>query len=239
MSDTAEFFSDPSLVHTPSASRLWSLVAVALLISIAPMVGLLPPDWTMGMMVAGTSLLIVALCVVIKGQVDARHAQQTTAVMAAFAEQEESPFLIANAYGDILASNAPAREQFGAAKGASLENCLSSTFSTPQVVLLRLQSQARSFGRAREDCVIRGNTSSVTVFLLAPDIFCWRFQQSEQESWQSLNLPVLTIGCADDVVRPNPAAKKLLGPRSGRVRDIFGDADPGSEPQTSSSHRTE
>ncbi|NOD83365.1 ATP-binding protein [Ruegeria sp. HKCCD6119] len=226
MSDTVEFFSDPSLVHTPLASRLWSLVAVALLISIAPMVGLLPPDWTMGMMVAGTSLLIVALCVVIKGQVDVRHAQQTTAVMAAFAEQDESPFLIANAYGDILASNAPAREQFGAAKGASLENCLGSTFSTPQVILLRLQSQARSFGRAREDCVIRGNTSSVTVFQLAPDIFCWRFQQSEQESWQSLNLPVLTIGCADDVVCPNPAAKKLLGLRPGRVRDVFSDADP-------------
>ncbi|AXT26014.1 response regulator [Ruegeria sp. AD91A] len=226
MSDTAEFFSDPSLVQTPSASRLWSLVGLALLISFAPVVGLLPPDWTMGMMVAGMSVLFVTLCVVIKGQVAARQAQQATAVMAAFVEQEESPFLIANAYGDILASNTPARNQFGAAKGASLACCLGSTFPNPQVVLLRLQSQARSLGRAKEDYWIRGNTNSVTVLQLAPDIFCWRFHQSDHGSWQSINLPVLTIGCANDVVCPNPAAKRLLGSRPGGVRDIFCDADP-------------
>ncbi len=188
--------------------------------------GILPPDWTIGLIVTGISLLIATLCVVVKGQIAGRQAQQTSAIMAAFAEQNDSPYLITNAYGEILASNALARKQFAAEKGSNLAFCLRSTFSNPPAVLLRMQTQAKSFGRAHEDFHNPGNTISVSVFQLSPEIFSWRFLRAEQGSWQTLEFPVLTLGRAGEVVRINPAAERLFGSRPGRIGDIFCDAEP-------------
>ena len=60
MSETAEIFSDPSLQKAPSGFRLASLVAFGAVLSLSPIAGLMPPNWSIGLVVAGVSLLAAA-----------------------------------------------------------------------------------------------------------------------------------------------------------------------------------
>jgi two-component system cell cycle sensor histidine kinase/response regulator CckA len=226
MSDTADFFPNPSISKFPPISRLGPLILLAVILSVIPATGILSQDWSSGLLVASLSLLVVAAGVVIQVLLANRSARQATAIMAAFAEQDLFPCLIANSHGEILVANSQAVSRFHADKGLNLAQCLRSVFGNPPAILLRLQSQALSKGRAREDILTYGDTIPVSVFRLAEGVFCWRFQLDEQASWQDLTLPVLSKGRNGLVLGLNGAAERLLGFRPGSIEEIFSDGTP-------------
>ena len=217
MSDTAFSVRDLSFTQLPSATRVGSLLSLALLIALAPITGLLPPEWSSGLTVAGVSLLFAVLCVTIKGRLAIRSAQRSAALMRAFAELEVAPFLVADRFGDILVANIHAQKRFGAETGKSLSLCLRSTFSNPQAVLLRLQSQAQSHGRAYDEFPNSANMLSLTVSRLDTELFCWRFEEGEGANSRDLAIPVLSVGHKGEIQHANSAAEKMLGPDLKRV----------------------
>ncbi|NVO55299.1 response regulator [Rhodobacteraceae bacterium B1Z28] len=221
MSDIAEFLSDLSIRKPLPVWRLGSLIILASVLGIAPATGVLPPDWSAGLIVAGVSFLVVALGVIVKGVTAQRSARQATAIMAAFAEQDLFPCLIANAQGNVLVANSSAQQRLQAEPGMNLVRCLRSAFANPSAILLRLQSRAQTQGRAHEDIVTQGNTIPVSVFELGAEVFCWRFHLDEQEPWGELALPVLTAGRNGVLLRLNSAVEHLLGYRPGSVDQVF------------------
>ncbi|WP_171183155.1 ATP-binding protein [Ruegeria sp. HKCCC2117] len=226
MSDTAFSVRDLSYTQLPSATRVGSLLSLALLIALAPITGLLPPEWSSGLTVAGVSLLFAVLCVTIKGRLAIRSAQRSAALMRAFAELEVAPFLVADRFGDILVANIHAQKRFGAETGKSLSLCLRSTFSNPQAVLLRLQSQAQSHGRAYDEFPNSANMLSLTVSRLDTELFCWRFEEGEGANSRDLAIPVLSVGHKGEIQHANSAAEKMLGSDVKRVQDVFLDGAP-------------
>ncbi len=224
MSDAAEFFSDPPDQKSPPAWRAGSLAVVALVLTLAPMSGFLSSDWMYGLWVSGGSLLLVVLGVVAKTMLANRSAQQMASVMAAFAQQDPCPCLIANAHGDILIANAQAQKRFQADPGAGLARCLRSIFANPAAILLRLQSQAQAQGRAHEDIVTHDATIPVSVFGLGNGLFCWRFHLNDGGPWTDLSLPVLTEGRNGVVLDLNAAAERLLGFRPERMDQFLPDS---------------
>ncbi|WP_050602519.1 ATP-binding protein [Ruegeria sp. 6PALISEP08] len=221
MSDTAVFVRNPSLANLPSATRIGSLLCLAFLIILTPMTGILSSDWNAGLTVAGISLLVVAICVAIKVHMANVTAQNNVAVMSAFAEHQDAPFVVANTFGEVLTANARAKKRFGAVQGIPLTLCLRSTFSNPQAVLLRLQSQVQSNGRAFEEFPNGGNILSVTAFRLSADVFCWRFQEGEAAVNAELSIPVLTIGYRGEIQHANLAATRMFGNAPNNIQDIF------------------
>ncbi|WP_300066229.1 ATP-binding protein [uncultured Ruegeria sp.] len=226
MSDTADFFPNPSISKFPPVSRLGPLILLAVFLSVMPATGILSQDWSRGLLVASLSLLVVAAGVVIQVLLANRSARQATAIMAAFAEQDRFPCLIANSHGEILVANSQAVSRLHADTGLNLAQCLRSVFGNPPAILLRLQSQALLKGRAGEDILTYGDTIPVSVFRLAEGVFCWRFQLDEQASWQDLTLPVLSKGRNGLVLGLNGAAERLLGFRPGSIEEIFPDGTP-------------
>lgn len=226
MPDITEFVPAPSAANTPSVFRIGSLVFVALLISLAPAVGFLPSDWTKGLLATGISLLVVALLFGIKGAITNRHLQQISALLAAFAEREDAPVVISNGYGDILAANVLADKKLGAIRGENLARCLRSRFANPSAILLSLQSRAQSTGSAQSEFPGGDRTISVSVHRLRPGLFYWNFSCVQQDSWQTLGLPVVTLGRAGDVLRVNATAERLFGAHPARAQDIFSEAEP-------------
>ncbi|WP_348540369.1 ATP-binding protein [Ruegeria sp. HKCCSP351] len=226
MPDITEFVPVPSTADTPSVFRIGSLVFVALLISLAPAVGFLPSDWTKGLLATGISLLVVALLFGIKGAIANRHLQQISALFVAFAEREDVPVVISNGYGDILAANVLAEKKLGAVRGETLARCLRSKFANPSAILLSLQSRAQSAGRAQSEFPGGDRTISVSVHQLRPGLFCWSFSCVQQESWQTLGLPVVTLGREGDVLRVNATAERLFGAHPAGAQDIFSEAEP-------------
>jgi len=226
MSDTADFFPNPSISKFPPVSRLGPLTLLAVFLSVIPATGILSQDWSSGLLVASLSLLVVAAGVVIQVLLANRSARQAAAIMAAFAEQDLFPCLIANSHGEILVANSQAVTRLHADTGLNLAQCLRSVFGNPPAILLRLRSQALLKGRACEDILTYGDTIPVSVFRLAEGVFCWRFQLDEQASWQDLTLPVLSKGRNGLVLGLNGAAERLLGFRPGSIEEIFPDGTP-------------
>lgn len=226
MTDTTEVFSDPSFQNAPSGLRLAPLVVIGALLSLAPVVGLVPLVWHTGFLVAGVSLLAASFLVVLRGKIVDHMAQRAVKTMAIFAEQDLFPCMIANAQGDILAANSEARNKFQAFPGLRLEHCLKSMFANPAAVLLRLQSKAEIFGKAREDIVTVGSTVPVSVFDVGNGRFCWRFHLDTPGQWDEVAVPVLTEGRNGTLLRVNVAAAHLLGHRPDTLQQVLS-AEPG------------
>ncbi len=221
MSGTTEAFSDPTLQKSPNGIRLWSLVVIGAILSLSPYSRLLPAEWDTGFVVAGVSLLATAFLVVLRGQISDYSARQAVKAMAIFAEQDPFPCLIANAQGDILTFNSHARARFWIYSGARLENCLKPMFANPPAVLLRLQSQAEIYGKAREDIVTVGSTIPVSVFGVGNGLFCWRFHLETPGQWDEVSVPVVTKGRNGVLLRMNAAAEHLLGQRPDTLDHIL------------------
>ncbi|WP_037315589.1 hybrid sensor histidine kinase/response regulator [Ruegeria halocynthiae] len=221
MSDTAEIYSDPSTQKTPNGVRLVPIVVLGLLLSFSSVVGFLSPTWNTGLVVAGVSLLAATFFVLLRGQIADRSVRQTVQAMAVFAEQDPFPCLIANAQGDVLTSNSRARAQFQARPGNRLEQCLKSTFANPSAVLLRLQSLAEIYGKAREDIVTVGSTIPVSVFGVGSDLFCWRLHLDAAGHWDDASVPVLTEGRNGTLLRVNGAAEHLLGHKPDKLHQVI------------------
>lgn len=221
MTDTTEVFADSSYQKTPSGLRLASLVVIGALLSLTPVVGLLPDVWHTGFVVAGVSLLAASFLVVLRGKITDYLAQQAVKTMAVFAEQDLFPCVIANAQGDILAANPEARAQFQAFSGGRLKQCLKSLFANPPAILLRLQSSAEIYGKAREDIVTVGSTIPVLVFNVGQGRFCWRFHLDTPGQWDEVNIPVLTEGRNGTLLRVNDAAAHMLGQRPDALDEVF------------------
>ena len=220
MTDTTEVFSDPSFNKAPSGVRLLSLVFIGALLSLSPVVDLLPEVWHTGFMVAGISLLATGLLVVLRGKIADYMARQSVKAMAVFAEQDLFPCVIANAQGDILTANSEARIQVQAFPGGRLEQCLRSLVANPPAVLLRLQSRAEIFGKAREDVVTVGSTIPVSVFDVGNGRFCWKIHLDEQGQWDEVNVPVLTEGRNGSLLRVNAAAEHVLGQKPEMLHHV-------------------
>ncbi|WP_209509260.1 ATP-binding protein [Ruegeria sp. HKCCE4150] len=221
MPDTAALLRDPTAAHQPSAMRVGSLLVLALLITIAPFTDLVPPNWGAGLKVAGLSLLGVLLCFVAKKQVELRFELRSISIMRLFSELEDAPVLVANGYGDILLANTHAQRRFGAEAEKPLTLCLRSTFSNPQAVLFRLQSQAHLSGRAYEEFPSNANMMAVTVFRLRPEVYCWRFQECDDKSCRELTIPVLSVGRKGEILQFNSVAEKMFGADLGDFQDLF------------------
>ncbi|WP_170760067.1 hybrid sensor histidine kinase/response regulator [Ruegeria lacuscaerulensis] len=221
MSDITGIFPDPSLQKTPTGLRLAPIVVVGALLSFSPFFGLLPPEWKTGFVVAGVSLLSAALLVVLKGQIADYSARRAMEAMAVFAEQDLFPCLIANTQGDVLSSNSQARAQIQAFPGARLENCLKSMIANPPAILLRLQSLAEIYGKAREDIVTVGSTIPVSVFGVGNGLFCWRFHLETPGRWDEVSVPVVTEGRNGALLRVNGAAEHLLGQKPETLHQVI------------------
>ncbi|CUJ94897.1 Blue-light-activated protein [Ruegeria denitrificans] len=221
MTDITDVFSDPSSQKTPSGLRLVALVVMGALISLTPVVGVLPKIWNTGFFVAGVSLLAASALVVLRGKIVDYTARQSVKAMAVFAEQDLFPCVIANAQGDILTSNPEARSHFQAFPGKRLEQCLKSVFANPPAILLRLQSSAEIYGKAREDVVTVGSTIPVSVFNVGQGRFCWRFHLETPGQWDDVNIPVLTEGRNGTLLRMNDAAAHLLGQRPDMLHEVL------------------
>ena len=141
--------------------------------------------------------------------------------MAVFTEQDLFPSLIANAQGDIQTSNSQARAQFQAFPGARLENCLRSMVANPSAILLRLQSLAEIYGKAREDIVTVGSTIPISVFSVGNGAFCWRFHLDTPGQWDEVGVPILTEGRNGVLLRVNAAAEHLLGKRPETLHQVM------------------
>lgn len=221
MTDATEFFSDPSSKKTPSGLRLVSLVVIGELLILSPFVGLLPQMWHTGFIVAGVSMLSAVLLVVVRGIIADHIAQQVVKTMAVFTEQELVPCVIANGQGDILTANPEARTRIHAHPGNRLEQCLKPMFANPPAILLRLQSRAEIYGKAREEVVTFGSTIPVSVFDVGNGRFCWRFHLDAPGQWDDVGVPVITEGRNGTLLRVNHAATRLLGQRPDRLQGVF------------------
>nr|WP_254443425.1 ATP-binding protein [Ruegeria atlantica] len=146
--------------------------------------------------------------------------------MAVFSEQDVCPSIIANAQGDILAANSEARAKVHAFPGGRLEHCLRSMFANPPAVLLRLQSKAEIYGRAREDIVTLASTIPVSVFDVGKGWFCWRFHLDSPGQWDEIDVPVLSEGRNGNLLRVNGAAARLIGRGPDRLHEVFADEIP-------------
>ncbi|MEM7088104.1 MAG: ATP-binding protein [Pseudomonadota bacterium] len=228
MSDAADYVSDPSIRKTPPLTRLIPLAVIATMLVAAPFIGMLPHEWMLGLVVVGGSVLLVVLTMSVNGILADRAARRTRAVMSAFVEHDKHPCLIANAQGQVLVSNAIARDRFRAEPGMILDRCLRSKFANPAPVLLRLQSRAATQRQAREDVATQGSIVPVSVFRLGRRIFCWRFHLDENGQWDDVDVPVLTEGRDGLVLRVNSAAEQLLGFRPGSVEQVFPKGQPNS-----------
>lgn len=211
MSDIADLPYQPRSDTVPSIQRIAALALLALALVLAPSMKLVSPDWAMGLWVSGGSLAVIALIAVLRVALSNRSVQRSTAVMAAFAQQDTYPCLIANAEGEILIANAASYQRFRATPGEALTHCLRPVFANPAAILLRLQSRAQSQGRAHEHVVTLDTTIPVSVFRLCDGLLCWRFRFEESGPWDTVSLPVLTEGRNGDVLRLNRAAERLLG----------------------------
>ncbi|WP_170330167.1 hybrid sensor histidine kinase/response regulator [Ruegeria arenilitoris] len=224
MTDTTEVFSDPSYQNAPTGLRLAPLVLIGVLLSLSPVMGLVPRLWHTGVVVAGVSLLATSFLVVLRGKIVDYLAQQAVKTMAVFAEQDLFPCVIANTQGEILAVNTEARNKFHATPGGRLEYCLKSTFANPAAILLRLQSKAEIYGKAREDIVTVGSTVPVSVFDVGNGQYCWRFHLDTPGQWDEVAVPVLTEGRNGTLLRVNVAAAHLLGQRPHTLQDVLSNA---------------
>nr|WP_321252887.1 ATP-binding protein [uncultured Ruegeria sp.] len=230
MSDTTEFFPDPSVRHTPSVSRLLALALVALGLCFATFLNAVPSEWSIGLIVVGGSLAAAGSIVVFRGQLADRCARNAKSVMAAFVEKDLSPCLIADSQGNIQIINQAAVRRFGATQGQRLDHCLRSVFANPAALLLRLQSKVAQNGRAREDAVTLGSTIPVSVFGFGNGLYCWRFGLDESSHWEGLDIPVLTEGRNGSILQANSAAQALFGGQPETLdQAIAGDVpEPGS-----------
>uniref|UniRef100_UPI0036707FAA hybrid sensor histidine kinase/response regulator n=1 Tax=Ruegeria meonggei TaxID=1446476 RepID=UPI0036707FAA len=228
MSDTAEISIDPSYKKAPSGLRFAALVALGMILSLTPVAKILPQAWNTGLLVAGISLLATAFLVVLRGQISDFSSRQSVRSMAVFTEQDLFPSLIANAQGDVLACNGQARTQLHARPGLRLEQCLKTLFANPPAILLRLQSLAEIYGKAREDIVTVGSTVPVTVFSVGNGLFCWRFHMDTPGQWDDVAFPVVTEGRNGAILRVNAAAENLLGFRPDNLKEVF-QTEPGGE----------
>ncbi|MDX1742655.1 MAG: ATP-binding protein [Ruegeria sp.] len=221
MTDATEVFSDPLLKKTPSGPRLVSLVIVGELLILSPVLGLWPQMWHTGFTVAGVSLLSAVLLVVVRGIIADHITQQVVRTMAVFTEQELVPCVIANGQGDILTANPEARTRIHAYPGNRLEQCLKSMFANPPAILLRLQSRAEIYGKAREEIVTVGSTIPVSVFDVGNGRFCWRFHLDVPGQWDEAGVPVVSEGRNGTLLRANHAAIHLLGQRPDKLQEVF------------------
>ncbi|WP_170424681.1 ATP-binding protein [Ruegeria arenilitoris] len=226
MSETAEIYSEPSFRKTPALSRLAPLIVLGSLLILTPFAGLLPRVWNTGFVVAGISLLVAGLLVVMRGQFADWSARTSADVMALFAEQDLFPTVVATGNGVILTANSRARAQIHAFPGARLEQCLKSVFANPAPILLRLQSAAEIHGKTREDIVTVGTTVPISVFSVGHNVFCWRFHLDEKGQWDSAAIPVLTVGRNGTVLRVNGVAETVLGCRPNNLGQVFPDSVP-------------
>lgn len=221
MSDIAEFFPDPSIRRTPSAVRFLSLFGVVLLLCAAPFAGVLPLEWSGGLVIVAASILLVMLCILVKGIVADNAARQTLAVVGTVLEQDQCASIIADAQGNVLMANSHATAQLKAQPGVALTGALRAVFANPSSVLFRLQSKAYAQGRMYEDIVTRGGTVPISVSRLRGHLFCWRFYLGEHGQLDQLNIPVLTTGRGGTILHLNPAAERLLNKTVDSLEHLF------------------
>ncbi len=211
MSSVSEFFPDRANRWGSGRGRYASLGLIAVLLCLLPALGVLPPQWNAGVVAVGLSFLAVSGFAAIRAWAVARAEDQTQTVLSALLEQEVAACIVTDSTGGILVVNARANARLHAGAGAQLDDCLRSIFANPAAILARLQSQARTQGRAEEDIVTRGQTIPVSVSALGRGRFCWRFALDAPQPWRGVQAPVVTVGRNDVVLDANDAAMDLFG----------------------------
>ncbi|MEX0307646.1 MAG: ATP-binding protein [Ruegeria sp.] len=188
-----------------------SLALIAVLLSLFPVLGVLPHQLNAGVAAIGLSFLAVLAFALMRAWVARQIEAQTNAALLVFLEQESDACIVADSTGKILIANAHADARLIKGINPRLEDCLRSVFANPAVILLRLQSLARAQGRADEDIVTRGQTIPVSVSQLSLDRFCWRFTLEASQLWRNVQLPVVTVGRNEVVLGANETAIELFG----------------------------
>ncbi len=204
---------------SPSRSNGWgidrgryaSLALIAIILSVLPLMNVLPPQLSAGIAAVGLSFLMVVAFALIRAWISNRIEAQTYAALSTFLEQEPDVCIISDATGEVLVANAQANARLILSADTRLDETLRTVFANPSAVLLRLQSQAQTRGRWEEDVVTRGQTIPISVSKLGENRFCWRFKLDAPQFWRNVQRPVVTVGRNDVVLDANDAAIELFG----------------------------
>ncbi|WP_171099104.1 ATP-binding protein [Ruegeria sp. HKCCD7255] len=210
MTDSVEFITeDPRFVGV-SGKRVISLILVSIMFLLAPAMGIAPPAWGAGLIAIGLAFLGVVAVILGRDTLQKRTAAQTKDVLAKVLENQDAACFVADIEGNVLLANTLASSRFQAVQGSHMAACLRSIFANPAAILVRLQSLAQEAGYASEDIATRGVAIPVAATWLNDGMVYWRVDLQAQQSWNSIQLPVLNIGRNDVILHANEPARRLL-----------------------------
>ena len=212
-----------------SAPEVVRIVAALVLGASAVAAGVLAqvPDLAArGLVVAGVTLLLVALVMVLRSRVQSRARALASQLLAGFIEKDAAPSFVTDEDGAVHARNDAARSRFSDTESATLAGTLRAIFANPSAVLYRLQCRAGIDGAAREDIVSRRGHMRLAVHRLGKQGFLWRIEEmpdrpGQGRSSDTIPVPMLTVGRSGAVLFMNEAARGLIGERVKAIDRLF------------------
>ncbi|MCF6231745.1 MAG: ATP-binding protein [Rhodobacteraceae bacterium] len=189
-----------------------------------------------GLVAGGATLILVALLMTARAQMQSRARFLASQFLAGFIEKDAVPSFVTDEDGEVQASNDAANSRFHETRSATLAGTLRSIFANPSAILYRLQGRARRDGAAREDVVTRGGHMRLAVHRLGSHRFgsrgwttqgfLWRIEEipdrgGPARGGDAIPMPMLTVGRSGAVLFMNEAARGLIGERVKAIERLF------------------
>ncbi|TMV08513.1 response regulator [Ruegeria sediminis] len=214
--------------YAPPVARYLVLLLLAVSALWVAAFGGLHAPFANAVAVTGASLSLVLAAVFLMRLHLSLKAARRRAVVASIIELETSPCFVTNSEGVVQSINEAAKRFYPQAPRASLDRVLRATLANPNAVLFRLQSRARSEGRADEVLATRHGRVRMTVRCLGDDHYVWRFgARCCCSGWGDddvlPSLPILTVGRGGTVLSMNKAAREMIGSEVSSLHRLFVD----------------
>ncbi|WP_299946159.1 ATP-binding protein [uncultured Ruegeria sp.] len=211
MSSVSEAFPRLSDAGVSDRGRYVSLGLIAFLLCLLAAFDVLPKQWNAGVATVGLTFFAVTGFAFLRTWVTKRIEKNTKDVLTTLLEQDMAACIVADQSGRIVLVNTRANARLAADPGKLIDETLRSVLANPAAVLLRLQTLAKTQGKADENVVTRGQSIPVSVTKLDHDWFCWRFALETVQPWGTVGLPVITIGRNAVILNANDAATRFFG----------------------------
>ena len=223
MADSGLKASDLSRFAETGATRIWSLVFTAALLSA---IAWLSPVGSVRLGFTVASISIAVLCIMLMGLSWRSRRRRAAAmeVISDFIEKDGSPSIVASEDGEIVHMNAAARAAFPAGVGETLPSALRTTFANPGGMVLRLRARADIEGTAREDVVTRKGQIRMSVHAMGNEAFLWRLEtlyDTALSVGEAPGLPMVMVGSTDAILFVNSEARELIGHRVTSLDGLF------------------
>ncbi|MEO0485644.1 MAG: ATP-binding protein [Pseudomonadota bacterium] len=183
------------------------------------------PQIALAVLVIGAAMVGLATITKLFAAFFAKKRARAMQAVSAFIESDATPTIVADATGAVLTMNAAARDslvvQGGDHSTPHVTDLLSAHFADAQQAVLRLQTDARASGAAREVTLGGNGAVELSVHVVADRCFCWRMRENQSDAvppeaaatQAPSNLPMLTANEAGTVLSMNPAARSMVGAR--------------------------